>query len=364
VRTLAEEVMIRMLRSCSLLFGLSVVLLPGCTAPSALQVVLSPAEPTTADNLLASVQRARGDPEDGAFRFEWFQDGVERTDLENLALLPSAQTTRGEVWQVVATAAQADDTTIPLQSNSAIILNSLPKIVLVTITPDSPDSSTSLGVEVAGWEDPDGDAPVYSYRWSVDSGTVGDDVAVLESAHFVRGQQVVVEVTPSDGEDSGLPVSSEAVTIGNSAPTSPRIAVLPIHPIAAQDELLCLLLQDSVDPDNDPVSYSVEWIVDGTSYPDGNSSAGWTGPTTTTIDSDTVPAEDGEADQDWTCSMAASDGTAAAAAQRTVTLSDVDRTASDFSLVDTNLNSPTSGDPVSPRDYLCKVSGWYFGHST
>lgn len=36
----------------------------------------------------------------------------------------------------------------------------------------------------------------------------------------------------------------------------------------------------------------------------------------------------------------------------------------DFSLLDVNPNSPTSGQMVSPRDYLMKVSGWYFGHAT
>jgi hypothetical protein len=36
----------------------------------------------------------------------------------------------------------------------------------------------------------------------------------------------------------------------------------------------------------------------------------------------------------------------------------------DFHLTDVNPNSPTSGQSVSPRDYLEKVSGWYFGHST
>jgi hypothetical protein len=36
----------------------------------------------------------------------------------------------------------------------------------------------------------------------------------------------------------------------------------------------------------------------------------------------------------------------------------------DFHLLDVSPNSPTSGQLVSPRDYLEKVSGWYFGHST
>lgn len=36
----------------------------------------------------------------------------------------------------------------------------------------------------------------------------------------------------------------------------------------------------------------------------------------------------------------------------------------DFSLIDTNPNSSTHGQSVSPRDYLGQVSGWYFGHAT
>ena len=36
----------------------------------------------------------------------------------------------------------------------------------------------------------------------------------------------------------------------------------------------------------------------------------------------------------------------------------------DFSLTDVNATSATFDEPVSPRDYLGKVSGWYFGHAT
>jgi hypothetical protein len=38
--------------------------------------------------------------------------------------------------------------------------------------------------------------------------------------------------------------------------------------------------------------------------------------------------------------------------------------APDFSLMDVNPNSQTGGQPVSPRDYLMRVSAWYFGHAT
>jgi predicted component of type VI protein secretion system len=36
----------------------------------------------------------------------------------------------------------------------------------------------------------------------------------------------------------------------------------------------------------------------------------------------------------------------------------------DFALPDVNPNSATHDQAISPRDYLNKVSAWYFGHAT
>lgn len=38
--------------------------------------------------------------------------------------------------------------------------------------------------------------------------------------------------------------------------------------------------------------------------------------------------------------------------------------AADVALLDVNPNSVTSGQSVSPQDYLGSVSAWYFGHAT
>jgi hypothetical protein len=38
--------------------------------------------------------------------------------------------------------------------------------------------------------------------------------------------------------------------------------------------------------------------------------------------------------------------------------------AADFHLLDVNPASPRHDDKVSPRDYLDRISAWYFGHST
>jgi hypothetical protein len=36
----------------------------------------------------------------------------------------------------------------------------------------------------------------------------------------------------------------------------------------------------------------------------------------------------------------------------------------DFHVMDVNQSSVTHDQPVSPRDYLQRVSAWYFGHAT
>jgi len=36
----------------------------------------------------------------------------------------------------------------------------------------------------------------------------------------------------------------------------------------------------------------------------------------------------------------------------------------DFQLLDVNPNSPTYGDPVSPRAHMGHVTAWYFGEAT
>lgn len=39
-------------------------------------------------------------------------------------------------------------------------------------------------------------------------------------------------------------------------------------------------------------------------------------------------------------------------------------TAPDFALLDVNPGSPSFGARVAPRDFLGRVSAWYFGHAT
>ncbi len=46
------------------------------------------------------------------------------------------------------------------------------------------------------------------------------------------------------------------------------------------------------------------------------------------------------------------------------TKTETDKRVPDFAIVDVNPTSATLNQAVSPRDYLEKVSAWYFGHAT
>ncbi len=125
-------------------------LVPSCAPEPALQIVISPAEPTTADTLLATIETDTGAPAEGSFQFRWHQDGLHREELDNLNLVPSAQTHRSEVWQVVATVTRGDSDPVVLQSNSIVILNSPPSISGVVLSPAEATAATQLHAEVLG----------------------------------------------------------------------------------------------------------------------------------------------------------------------------------------------------------------------
>ncbi len=125
------------------------------------------------------------------------------------------------------------------------------------------------------------------------------------SSGFAKGEDVRCTVTPSDGTYAGTPMWAE-VTVLNSAPTAPGVAVTPYSPWATWDDLLCDIDAPASDADGDPITYTITWTVDGVAYPGGG---GWVGPTTTTWTDDTVPGEDTIEGETWTCTVTPNDGT-------------------------------------------------------
>ncbi len=232
-----------------------------------------------------------------------------------------------------------------------------PTAPTIALNPADPSTVDDLTVTIVSPStDPDGDFAGYVIRWQRDGVDVPEAAGDTAPASLTaRDETWGVWVRAEDAGGLTSPAAFAEVVVANTVPTPPTVAVQPAEP-TPDDALVCVVAGEGRDADEDPLTYTFAWTVDG---------ADFEGAETTTWDGDTVPGSGTEPLQVWRCSVAASDGTAASAAVfATATIGEVDTRVPDFALPDVNPTSLTSGLEVSPRDYLQKVSGWYFGHAT
>ncbi len=230
----------------------------GNTPPS-VQVSLSPALPTTTDDVVAEVRGHDPDGDELTYSYEWHV-GDEPTSHTD-AVLPASATTSGEIWTLWVTPTDGEDDGEPA-SASLSIDNSPPVVSGVEITPAQATTTSTLSV-TADAHDDDGDAVTLGYVWTVDDEVVleGDEPS-LTGEHFDKGQQVVCTVTPNDGWVDGEPVSSDVIVILNALPAVSAASIQP-SPVFEASTASCVGSGWS-DDDGDAESYAVSWAVDGT----------------------------------------------------------------------------------------------------
>lgn len=294
--------------------------------PSAPGIEILPDPAVTGDDLVATVVVAASDPEADPLTLShaWTRNGV--ATAHTTATVPASATSRGEVWAVAVTADDGRGTG-PAGTDSITIGNTAPVASAVTLSPSTAATHDSLVASPVG-SDADGDAVSWLYQWTVDGTTVSPTTASLDGAlWFDKHEVVIVTATPYDGTDFGTPVSSAGVTIVNTPPEAPVVAIDPSSPTTT-DDLYCDVVTGSIDDDSDTITYSIAWTVDGVAYPSGSLDTGdtgfaWSGPSTTTWPDDTVPADDVALGVEWTCTVTPDDGDdVGASASDTVTVSD------------------------------------------
>lgn len=303
--------------------------------PSAPGISITPAAPTTNDDLTVVIETDSTDPDDGpsgiTYDYSWSKDAVPAGLTSET--VPMSATASGEVWTVAVTASDGLGTSLPATA-SVTIVNSPPSVLSVSITPATAYTDTTLTAVPSGWSDPDGDLPGYMYEWSADGSPVGGDTATLDGTNFSKGEVVAVTITPQDASSSGAPVTSSGVTILNSAPTAPSVTITP-SPASEEDDLTCSYGAAS-DADGDSLSYTLVWLVDG----------GPSGETGTVVSSSATAA--GET---WTCQVTADDGS----------VSGPDGSASVGPL--DGLGDPLTGFPIDDTLFPISLSptSWGFG---
>jgi hypothetical protein len=85
-------------------------------------------------------------------------------------------------------------------------------------------------------------------------------------AYFDKNDEVQLDVTPSDLAEFGPIVASAIIIVENTAPGDPVIDVAPSTP-QPEDDLMCIILVDSIDTDGDILSYTYRWFKDDVETP-------------------------------------------------------------------------------------------------
>lgn len=186
-----------------------------------------------------------------AVRFRWFVNGAEASG-ESSATLSPMRLKRGDRVSVEATPHDGKVAGSSLRSSEVLVGNTPPIIQTVALEPQEPKVGDIIHAELEG-ADLDGDAVKYNYTWRRnDQVVVTGEQNVLDSAGFSRGDTVSVWVTPHDQGGEGKEARSPSVTISNRPPKFTSLA----SPVVAEGEFQYQVSAN--DPENDPVTFSLD----------------------------------------------------------------------------------------------------------
>ena len=116
--------------------------------------------------------------------------------------------------------------------------NTVPELADVTLSPDPAVEADTLICSPGTASDVDGDTVDYGYAWTVSGSPVSETSASLTGDAFNRGDTVTCTVTPNDGEADGSSVTSNTVTIDNTAPSIDLVEITP-DPALLEGTLTC-----------------------------------------------------------------------------------------------------------------------------
>lgn len=267
------------------------------TAPELTGIAMTPSTPATTDDLTCVPSATDADGDTVSYSYAWYKNGVDMGVPTNSLL--SSNFSRDDVITCEVTPTDGTDAgaTDTLQ---VTIANTAPVLSSASIPNTSPTTDTVLTASGAT-SDIDGDTVSINWDWYVNGAKVTSGASFAGAAYFSKGDSVHAVGTPTDGTTDGASVTTAAVTVLNSAPSAPVVYIDPADPTES-DDLVCVVDTPSVDADGDSIFYAVSWEKNGVS---------WTGATSTdTMAGDTISSADTVGEEEWSCYVTPTDGSA------------------------------------------------------
>ncbi len=140
--------------------------------------------------------------------------------------------------------------------------NRPPTLPRIAISPDQPGDADPLLVEITtDAEDPEGERVSYVYRWTRDGVEVPDLGAKVPAAETAVGEVWRVEVSGSDGEQTGGAASAEVEILGPDEP--PVISSVTLDPAAPGRSDAITATVDAADPEGAALEIHYLWLLNG-----------------------------------------------------------------------------------------------------
>lgn len=108
--------------------------------------------------------------------------------------------------------------------------------------------------------DPDGDSLKLRYAWTLDGEAVGNDSPDLTLERGRKGEELALSVVASDGSTESAPGHART-ELGNRPPLLTAVLLEPAEGLLVGGTVKAV--PDAKDPDDDRLSYEVEWLVNG-----------------------------------------------------------------------------------------------------
>jgi hypothetical protein len=205
----------------------------------------------------AAVQIEADDPDRNplTFRYQWFIN-EHRVEGETHSTLSPTFLKRGDKVEVEIAASDGQTLGKSYKTEPAVVGNTLPEVVRVTIEPTGPDRSELRAL--AEGVDADHDAIYYAYRWRRNATLVVEgENATLDTRDFARGDSITVEAIPHDAGGVGKSKLSEPIALGNNAPK------ITSHPPSKFEKGYFVYGVQAIDDDKDSLKYALDTAPSG-----------------------------------------------------------------------------------------------------
>ncbi|HEY6101356.1 MAG TPA: hypothetical protein VIW03_18100, partial [Anaeromyxobacter sp.] len=237
----------------------------GDTPPGPLKIALEPASPSRTDPLRARIEVPAVDPDGDplVYRYTWKVDGQARNLPASTSILPPGLFRKHQKVEVEVRAFDGELLGPPARAE-VTARNTPPTAPRVEIGPARPRKGEPLRAVIAApAEDADGDALAYKFAWKKNGSpfSAAGDGREIPGGEVVRADSFELTVTASDGEAAG-PRATASVSVANTPPFPPRIALEPRRPKGGEPIKL-VVLEPARDVDGERVTLQIAWTRDG-----------------------------------------------------------------------------------------------------